>query len=807
MVMMMRKRHHPPHTRHRVGIRVCCPRVGVVARSPLLRSRRRGLHHLQASARGDATRVKLVGGKGGVGKTTLATSLAVSLAVETQEPTLVVSTDPAHSLSDALGQDVSGGVPVRVETASAMPLWALEIDPAQAKREISDRVAAEAESAGRGDDAGGGFGSSVRGMLKAVGIDVDPDAIRGLNLGELLSSPPPGFDEVIAVAKIMDFVASPPPPPGTSPSAAADLIDVAVSDGSIPQPFASIVVDTAPTGHTLRLLAAPEFLDKTLDKLIAVRRMLDGASQLVKTLLTFGGAGGQGAGGDGSSLTERIEDVQRRLRAFGALLRDAKRCEFIAVTVPTQMAVSETIALAQALSKERVPLSRCVCNQVLPGGTDGMADGGVALARLRRKDQDRALAMLEADPALSRLDALQSPLLDLEVRGVPALQYFGRGLWHGSGIVREAAGDASQRFVIVGGKGGVGKTTSAASLALSFAEEGHTVLVVSTDPAHSLGDSLAQSLPTGGAPVMLEGTDLPVWAMEIDPQEAMAKLRKLVRRAEEGDFSDEKTSAANGGNGGGMGDGGGAFDLGAILGRLQDLKLDELLENPPPGTDEAIAVAKVVQFSESPEYARFTRVVIDTAPTGHTLRLLTLPSFVSLSIEKILKFRSVIGQAIGKSKGDQAIEALEELQRQMERTEAILRDKEATEFVVVSIPTYLSVAESSRLVQALGDEEVRVRHIVVNQVLDFGSSNGAGAGAGEGEGENEERIARFMRAKARDQQQALDRLKNDPATSNLEIIESPIVNMEVRGVPALEYFASVVWSEKEREMQQAATKA
>ena len=256
-----------------------------------------------------------------------------------------------------------------------------------------------------------------------------------------------------------------------------------------------------------------------------------------------------------------------------------------------------------------------------------------------------------------------------------------------------------------------------------------------------------------------------------------------------------------------MGDGGGAFDLGAILGRLQDLKLDELLENPPPGTDEAIAVAKVVQFSESPEYARFTRVVIDTAPTGHTLRLLTLPSFVSLSIEKILKFRSVIGQAIGKSKGDQAIEALEELQRQMERTEAILRDKEATEFVVVSIPTYLSVAESSRLVQALGDEEVRVRHIVVNQVLDFGSSNGAGAGAGEGEGENEERIARFMRAKARDQQQALDRLKNDPATSNLEIIESPIVNMEVRGVPALEYFASVVWSEKEREMQQAATKA
>ena len=67
-----------------------------------------------------------------------------------------------------------------------------------------------------------------------------------------------------------------------------------------------------------------------------------------------------------------------------------------------------------------------------------------------------------------------------------------------------------QKFVIVGGKGGVGKTTTSCSLALQFAQEGHTVLIVSTDPAHSLGDSISQDV-SGGQPTLLQGTDLPVY--------------------------------------------------------------------------------------------------------------------------------------------------------------------------------------------------------------------------------------------------------------------------------------------------------
>jgi TRC40/GET3/ArsA family transport-energizing ATPase len=533
--------------------------------------------------------------------------------------------------------------------------------------------------------------------------------------------------------------------------------------------FSNIIIDTAPTGHTLRLLAAPELLDRSLGKVLALRKMLDGASSLMKSIFSFGqqtDANGGGEADKEETLVEKIEKAQHRLRAFAKLLHNDKSSEFIAVSIPTQMAVSETIDLVSTLKKEGIPVKRCVVNQVLPSDSK---DGGVTLIESRQKDQARALKMLEDDTELAKLEQLRSPLLDLEVKGVPALQYFGRSLWQDCSILDE---NFEQKFVIVGGKGGVGKTTSSASLALSLAQEGHTVLIVSTDPAHSLGDSVSQDV-SGGQPVMLEGTDLNVWAMEINPEETMQQLRGLLKKVEDSEIKEDGT-------------GNPAVDFGKILQKVQDLKLDELLEEPPPGTDEAIAVAKVVQFAEKPEFAKFTRIIVDTAPTGHTLRLLTLPSFISLSIDKILKFKSVLTQLVGQSKGDVAIEKLEELQRQMDDAQVLFRDKERTEFVIVGIPTYLSVAESSRLVRALQEEDVLVRHIVTNQILNFEAT--------PGDIEAEERIKKFVTSKLRDQQSALDRLQSDPSCKDLELLQGPIVNMEVRGVPALQYFASIIWS-------------
>lgn len=113
--------------------------------------------------------------------------------------------------------------------------------------------------------------------------------------------------------------------------------------------------------------------------------------------------------------------------------------------------------------------------------------------------------------------------------------------------------------------------------------------------------------------------------------------------------------------------------MGKLMDTLSDLKLDELLSTPPPGLDEAVAISKVVEFVESEEYARFTRIVFDTAPTGHTLRMLSLPDFVAATLKKVQTLQRKLGtggpliQAIfGNPEGLQSsAKQLQELERRV----------------------------------------------------------------------------------------------------------------------------------------------
>ena len=113
--------------------------------------------------------------------------------------------------------------------------------------------------------------------------------------------------------------------------------------------------------------------------------------------------------------------------------------------------------------------------------------------------------------------------------------------------------------------------------------------------------------------------------------------------------------------------------MGKLMDTLSDLKLDELLSTPPPGLDEAVAISKVVEFVESEEYARFTRIVFDTAPTGHTLRMLSLPDFVAATLQKVQTLQTKLGtggpiiQAIfGNPEGLQSsAKQLQELERRV----------------------------------------------------------------------------------------------------------------------------------------------
>ncbi|KAK7279630.1 hypothetical protein RJT34_24685 [Clitoria ternatea] len=331
----------------------------------------------------------------------------------------------------------------------------------------------------------------------------------------------------------------------------------------------------------------------------------------------------------------------------------------------------------------------------------------------------------------------------------------------------EMVSGTQRKYYMLGGKGGVGKTSCAASLAVKFANNGHPTLVVSTDPAHSLSDSFAQDL-TGGMLVPVEGPDFPLFALEINPEKAREEFRNATQK--------------NGGTGvkdlmDGMG-------LGMIVDQLGELKLGELLDTPPPGLDEAIAISKVMQFLDSQEYSMFTRIVFDTAPTGHTLRLLSLPDFLDASIGKILKLRQKIASATSAIKsvfGQEgtkvdAADKLEKLRERMIKVRELFRDTDSTEFVIVTIPTVMAVNESSRLSASLKKENVPVKRLIVNQILPPSASD-----------------CKFCAVKRKDQMRALDIIQNDPELSSLALIQAPLVDVEIRGVPALRFLGDIIW--------------
>lgn len=256
-------------------------------------------------------------------------------------------------------------------------------------------------------------------------------------------------------------------------------------------------------------------------------------------------------------------------------------------------------------------------------------------------------------------------------------------------------GNMARKYVMVGGKGGVGKTSMSAAVATAFADRGQTTLIVSTDPAHSLSDAFGQSV-AGGDPVAVVGIDN-LYAQEVDP-DSMKRTFKMMDGV------------------GGMG--------------MDELGLDELnslFDSIPPGFDEAVALVEIIKYIQGdPGYARFERIVFDTAPTGHTLRLLALPDFLNGFFGKIISMKSKFGSMMQQFKGmfgggreddlNASVEDMEELKRSMQMVRNLFRDEVQTEFVVATIPNMMAIAESSRLVDELRKEQIPVRHLFVNQV-------------------------------------------------------------------------------------------
>ncbi len=581
---------------------------------------------------------QFVGGKGGVGKTTCAAMFALRAALHGR--TLLVTTDPASSLSAVFGRSIAAD-PAPVSGATG--LFAANVDGARAfERWLTPRKA----------------------LLAAI-------ALRGTYLdeedvGRLLKLSLPGIDEVIGLMEIVRMAQEAAPA------------------------YQTVVVDTAPTGHTLRLLAAPALLGRVaglLDSLQAHHRAVVSALR----------------GGYRSDAADAlIVELDREGDELAAMLRSGKTTTITWVTLPEPMALEETVDAVGALERSGIHVDGLIVNRITPPPPEPCrwCEG-------RRRFEARALAPVARRFAGREIRGM--PELPREPRGLPALRVAADSLvaWkpapdsppppariRATGDIPKrdlapagAAGltsrSANAKLVLFGGKGGVGKSTCAAATALRLAGE-KRVLLVSTDPAHSLGDVFGARF--GNDPRAVSGWPR-LHVREIDAAAEMDAYRRKYVAAVDEAFRRIARSAAG--------------DQEAFR---------DLIDLAPPGIDEVIAIADVAE-TIADAAGGYDLVVVDTAPTGHALRLLQTPGVLrdwTLALMAILvKYREIVGAGT-------LAALLVQLSKRLRRLQEILADPAESSFVVVTRPAQVPIDESHALMDALARIGLAVTAVIVN---------------------------------------------------------------------------------------------
>jgi arsenite-transporting ATPase len=587
-------------------------------------------------------------GKGGVGKTTSAAAFALAEAARLGTPkrrrrgggVLIVSTDPAHSLGDALGVKLSS-TPRQIRPS----LDAVELD---APRAFARWLEAHRRPLGEILEHGTWLDRE------------DVDALLGLSI--------PGVDELMGILEIHRLAHG-------QGAGSHDLI----------------VVDTAPTGHTLRLLSAPETVTAVADLLGELQQ----EHRLIREQLARVGRP--------EAADRLIAALAAQAREVAARLRDRDQTAFVWVALPEELSVEETGDGIAALGRAGITVSEIIVNRVLPGG------GRCPVCDRRRVDERLATAAIRRRFGRSRVVRVVAAVTR-EPRGVKALTSLAPARDQASGArnrgpglraqppaimsrkppgpsSQSLTGDAMEPFLgasllFFGGKGGVGKTTVAAAVAaqLAGADRRRRVLLLSTDPAHSLGDVFRAGV--GDTAVTIPGAPPNLLVRELDAAHALAD-----RRAQFEGALDEIASAA--------GIGGGAA-IGAT----------ELMNLAPPGIDELFGVLSVVDAR-----ADYDVIVVDTAPTGHALRLLEMPEaareWVQVLLRVLLKYRSLV-------RPGQLAAELVEVSRSIRDLIALLRDAKTTRFIVVTRAADLPRRETERLLVRLRRLHLSAPALVVN---------------------------------------------------------------------------------------------
>ncbi len=239
-----------------------------------------------------------------------------------------------------------------------------------------------------------------------------------------------------------------------------------------------------------------------------------------------------------------------------------------------------------------------------------------------------------------------------------------------------------------GGKGGVGKTSMAAASALALAKN-KKVLIFTTDPAPSLADSFGQKI--GSEPTAIQGAKN-LFAMEIDAKKVLKEFKE--------EYGEDILDILQQGT------------------YLANEETEEIFNLDIPGLDEVMGLKKITDFMDSQEYGLY---IVDTAPTGHTLRLLALPELLDDWIKFLAslrwKYHAMVRQFAREERVTKADQFLLEMKKTVKKVRELLQDEKRTEFVVVTIAESMGVRETEDLINTLEEFHIPSRHIIINNIF------------------------------------------------------------------------------------------
>jgi arsenite-transporting ATPase len=583
--------------------------------------------------------------------------------------TLIVTTDPASNLSDVFEQPIGH----EIMAIEGVPnLWAMEIDADRATQEYKDRALAPARA-------------------------VFPEAMVAV-MEEQMSGP--CTVEIAAFDRFTDFL--------DNPTLGGIRFDV-------------VIFDTAPTGHTLRLIELPVEWSRSIDE------------------------AAQGSGQTCIGPVAAIQQSKFKYERAIATMRDPAQTRFIFVLQPENTSIKETKRAISELRKLGIESQEIIVNGILPP-----EEAVNPLFASRIAMQNEYLAEIERDlPLLSH----RMYLMDGEVKGTARLRAVAGVLFDrqpvtfalnkinsdSTGIGDRLAPDASlllehivphpghSRTLFFAGKGGVGKTVASCMTAVWMARQGYRTLLLTTDPAAHLGDVLGVSVGNSVAPV--EGVSN-LWAANINPK-AAAKVYtdRILNDARNRGRSPESI-------------------------RVMEEELNS------PCTEEMAAFDRFIEYATEDDWEV---VVFDTAPTGHTLRLLELPLDWSAQLDV-----KVFASAEATTFDDIA-------RQRFARVIDLMRDPDKSTFAFVMYPEATPILEAYRASQELELLGIPTGLIFANFVLP-----------------PEACTTPFSRARRVMQEKYLAEIAQ---RFNVPVVEMPLLPTEVSGMAKLEMLGKRIYSD------------